>query len=305
MRRLRRRRSIFRLSYYGFHLYPGAEVLGPPVAGGVPLEPNSVDWAPGDVIENPHNPSFNMVGRRTVLVQHTLKTAVTPMGIFGAFTARGSARTTFLPTWRNANPCSIYIGCGGTLQPILWSTYEGPYYGLIAAQHAPLNQGALISIGCDPRGCDHKSPYRVFQLQNGRMDFNPADGTFTVPRLSAPVLATARLELQDQGSSGQVLTLSNSHGHLVVNGQSQAEGSEAARVMTGPANQGGSAVCARGYTCTSLRGRITLAAATAGGDGDDCYRTRAAGAGNDLYGDAERRLELLRHRQRRRRCQGF
>ena len=31
--------------------------------------------------------------------------------------------------------------------------------------------------------------------------------------------------------------------------------------MPGPANGGGSAVCARGYTCTANRGRVTLAAA--------------------------------------------
>src|SRR6185437_13457122 len=59
-------------SYYGFHLYPGAEVLGPQIAGGVPLEPNSVEWAPGDVIENPHHPSFAMNAISRLLVQHTL-----------------------------------------------------------------------------------------------------------------------------------------------------------------------------------------------------------------------------------------
>jgi hypothetical protein len=101
------------------------------------------------------------------------------------------------------------------------------------------------------------------------MDFNPGSGTFSVPRLSANVLTTERLELQD--SSGQVLTLANAHGHLVVDGQGQASGGETggqtARVMAGPANRGGSATCARGYTCNASRGRITLAAAQSAATG--------------------------------------
>jgi hypothetical protein len=267
-------------SYYGFHLYPGAEVLGPQVSGKIPLEPNSVEWASGDVIENPHNPSFYMGGRATGLVQHTLPNTSNSYGQMWEFSGSGISANYFPSQWRNFNPCSLYIGCGGTLEPILWNSYAGPYSKLISVRSAPLNRGTLITVGCDSRGCDHKSPYRLFQLQNGAIDYDPADGNFTVPKISANLLSghldgpltTTQIDLQDTKSPGEVLTITNSHGQVVI--QSHSPGNERtgktlrtsdviATIQSGPANTGGSAACARGYTCTADRGRVTLAAATA------------------------------------------
>ncbi|HUZ94516.1 MAG TPA: hypothetical protein VMU57_06340, partial [Edaphobacter sp.] len=211
-------------SYYGFHLYPGAEVVAPEVAGGVPLEPNSVDWAPGDVIENPHNPTFYMGGRMTGLVQHTLPSGSNSNGQIWGFSGSGISANYFPSLWINGNPCSLYIGCGGTLEPIRWNSYGGPYHELINMRTAPLNYGTLITIGCDPRGCDHKPPYQLFELQNGTMRYDPADGTFTVPKMSANLftgpldgpLTTTKIDLEDPRSPGQSLTITNSRGQIVV-----------------------------------------------------------------------------------------
>lgn len=276
-------------SYYGFHLYPGAEVLGPQVAGGVPLEPNSVDWAPGDVIENPHNPSFYMGGRMTVLVQNTLPSNSNSYGQIWAFRGSGISANYYPSSWLNGNPCSFYMGCGGTLIPIRWNSYTGPYGELMTVRTAPLNNGTLFTIGCDSRGCDHMAPYRLFQLQNGTMKYDPANGTFTVPRMSASLftghldgpLATTQIELQDPKSPDKTLTISNSRGQIVIKGSKSIDNNVAspltnqvlpndvgndlsavATIATGPANTSGSAACARGYTCTAHRGRITITAST-------------------------------------------
>jgi len=270
-------------SYNGFHLYPGAEVLGPRIAGKVPLEPNSVAWASGDVIENPHNPSFYMGGRGTALVQHTLPSNSNSYGQMWGFSGSGISANYYPAEWRNFNPCSIYIGCGGTLEPILWSSYVGPYSRLISARTAPLNEGTLITVGCDERGCDHKSPYRLFQLQNGAVDYDPADGTVTVPKMSASLLSghlkgpltTTQIDLEDPHSAGQGLTITNANGRMLIRPQGQQEQKDgalassdaAASIQPGPANTGGIAACARGYRCTANRGRVTLAAATASAAG--------------------------------------
>lgn len=279
-------------SYYAFHLYPGAEVVGPQLAGGVPLEPNSVDWEPGDVIENPHNPTFHMGAKMTTVYQHTLSSGDNSDGEIWNFSGTGISANYFPSTWRNWNPCSLYIGCGGTLEPILWRVYEGPYLNLIYARMAPLNDGALFTVGCDARGCDHKAPYRIFQLQNGTMQYDPADGNFTVPQMSANLLkgrlegplTTTQIDLQDPRSPDQVLTITNSHGRLAVNSHTstgQQSPLDSNSLLAGkPVDKEGplasslpatilpidtrrrlEAGCARGYACTSGRGRITLTSA--------------------------------------------
>lgn len=284
-------------SYYSFHLYPGAEVLGPQVAGGVPLEPNSVDWTPGDLIENPHNPSFSMYGRMTVLDQNTLSSGSNSSGQMWGFRGSGISANYFPSTWKNNNPCSLYTGCGGTLDPIRWNTFTGPYRELINVRNAPLNQGTLIEVGCDSRGCEHMSPYRIFQLQHGTMDYDPANGNFTVPRMSASLFSgrldgsvtTTQIDLQDPKAPDLVLTITNLGGRVVISqhGASLSSGSKAsaslsasnieqdtvlvgtkaATVAPGSGNTKGSAICAKGYTCTSSRGRLTVIPSAAGAEG--------------------------------------
>ncbi|HZY63274.1 MAG TPA: hypothetical protein VFE38_12190, partial [Edaphobacter sp.] len=261
-------------AYYGFHLYPGAEVLGPQVEGGVPLEPNSVDWAAGDTIENPHNPSFAMNGRMTELTQNTLSSGNNSNGFRRGFRGAGISGNYYPSIWTNDNPCSLYVGCGGTLEPIRWNTYGGPYSVLTKLGNAPLNQGTLFNVGCDIRGCDHKAPYRLFELQNGYMQYDPADGTFTVPHMAAASFRANEIDLNDPKSPDHVLRITSASIRVAIaaasegkQGSNQVPGDPAAQIpaeasiVNGPANGNGSASCAKGYTCTATRGRITLMAA--------------------------------------------
>ncbi len=281
-------------AYYGFHLYPGAEVLGPQVSGGVPLEPNSVEWAPGDVIENPHHTSFAMNGRMTQLIQHTLS-SYNSNGDRWGFGGSGISANYRPSTWTNVNPCSLYVGCGGTLYPIRWDTFEGPYQELINVGNAPLNQGSLFTVGCDSRGCDHMPPYRLFQLQHGNMVYDPTDGNFTVPRMTAGMFSgplngpvtTTQIDLQDPKDPTLVLTIANSGGRVVVsqhgmkadsgpmtstsfsaNGVAQDVAYAGGLPVTvASAPDKGSAACAKGYLCTASRGRLTVVAPAAGATG--------------------------------------
>jgi hypothetical protein len=117
------------------------------------------------------------------------------------------------------------------------------------------------------------------------MSYDPADGNFTVPKMSANLftgpLTTTQIDLQDPKSPGQSLTITNSRGQIVVSSHNSGSGREgdssgsffAGKVLdksdssTLPAvanvsaNRGVRATCAKGYLCTSSRGRITLASA--------------------------------------------
>ena len=283
-------------SYYGFHLYPGAEVLGPRVAGGVPLEPNAVEWAAGDVIENPHHPSFSMNGKMTQLTQHTLSSGYNSNGQRWGFQGAGISANYQPSIWSNNNPCALYTGCGGTLEPIRWNSYLGPYRELFNIRNAPMNMGSLFTVGCDSRGCEHTPPYQLFRLQNGSMEYDPANGNFTVPRMTAAAfygevngpVSTTRIELQDPKAPGLALAITNAGGKIVVSrssgaiqgmeaagalsgeeahGTAAGVGMEAAAIGAGAGNRGGSAACAQGYTCTAERGRLTVIAPAAGAHG--------------------------------------
>ena len=78
--------------------------------------------------------------------------------------------------------------------------------------------------------------------------------------LSGPV-TTTRIELQDPKSPQNAITITNSGGKMMIGaGQQKSDESMAAVVRPGAGNAGGSVVCARGYSCTSQRGRLTVVA---------------------------------------------
>lgn len=179
---------------YGFHLYPGAEILGPRTEKGVPLEPNSVAWAAGDTIENPHNPSFLMRFRMSLVTQHTPPSGADSSGDLWMFRGAGISANFRPSRWINENPCKLYIGCGGTLQPITWTIHRGPYSILHRVDNAPMNGGILFRIGCDPAGCDHPVPYALFELQNGRIGYDPATGTVSTRGFQAEGITSGWLK---------------------------------------------------------------------------------------------------------------
>ncbi len=208
--------------YYGFHLYPGAEVLAPQNAGGVPLEPNSVPWTPGDSIENPHNPSFIMNYRMTQVTQHTLPNGGDSNAEMWGFHGAGISNNFRPSTWINNNPCNLYVGCGGTLEPIIWTIHRGPYSVLHSVESAPMNGGALFNVGCDSNGCDHPGPYALFNMQNGRIVYDPTTSTVNMPNLSIDTLTAkafntgaitvGKLNLPDSNTPANIFEISNTAG---------------------------------------------------------------------------------------------
>jgi hypothetical protein len=252
---------------YGFHLYPGAEILAPQTANGVPLEPNSVSWSPGDVIENPHNPSFLMNYRMTQVTQHTPSSGADSNGEIWGFRGAGISANFRPSIWVNDNPCKLYVGCGGTLDPIVWTIHRGPYGTLHYIGSSPMNGGALFQVGCDVQGCDHQSPYTLFELQNGKLSYDPSTSTFSTGNFSSQNLTARSLSV---GAGG--LHLEAESGYFVPTVANKANWDAAfaaipskagATVSVGDANVGGKVACASGYTCTAGRGRLTVVAAPA------------------------------------------
>lgn len=211
----------FPSSSYSFHLYPGAEILAPRTPDGVPLEPNSVAWEPGDVIENPHNPSFQMRFRANAVTQHTLPSGGDSHAEIWGFQGAGISANFRPSTWVNNNPCNLYVGCGGTLDPITWTTHRGPYSLLHRVDSAPMNGGAIFRIGCDSLGCDHPAPYALFDMQNGAISYDPATSTVSTAVFKAGSVSFDKVSLSktpDQGSD--CLGVKN---HVLVSGNSQAQ----------------------------------------------------------------------------------
>jgi len=109
------------------------------------------------------------------------------------------------------------------------------------------------------------------------MEYDPSNGNFTVPRMTAQSFSgpldgpvtTTRIELQDPKSPQDAITITNSGGRMIV-GSDQSQNGEkmpAAIVRPGANNAGGSAYCARGYSCTAQRGRLTIVASATGAEG--------------------------------------
>jgi hypothetical protein len=208
-------------SSYGFHLYPGAEVLAPRTPNGVPLEPNSVVWASGDVIENPHNPSFQMRFRANGVTQHTLPSGGDSHAEMWGFRGAGISANFRPSTWTNENPCKLYVGCGGTLDPITWTIHSGPYSILQRVESAPMNGGAIFRIGCDSSGCNHPGPYALFVMQNGAISYDPATSTVSTAVFKAGSVSFDKVSLSTASDrASDCLGVIN---HVLVSGNSQAQ----------------------------------------------------------------------------------
>ncbi|QNI35248.1 hypothetical protein [Edaphobacter albus] len=253
-------------SSYGFHLYPGAEILAPKTANGVLLEPNTVQWQPGDAIENPHNPSFNMHFRMSAVTQHTPPSGADPHAELWGFYGAGISENFRPATWVNNNPCTLYVGCGGTLEPITWTIHRGPYSILHRVDSAPMNGGILFRIGCDSQGCDHPVPYALFQMQNGSILYDPATSTVSTARLAVQEAKFNKVSLPSMPDGSYCLGVAN-HELVPVRGQgsgcvtgptANSSTDDLATITIGDANAKGSANCMSGYRCTASRGRVSV-----------------------------------------------
>ncbi len=101
----------------GIHLYPYADNIGPMVAGALHLGPNTVNWQPGDAIENPAYPIAQFTGLSLGVSMNTPTAASPSIGL--DLQEHGSGTAAYYSSIRIGNylPCSWLASCGGTLFP--------------------------------------------------------------------------------------------------------------------------------------------------------------------------------------------
>ncbi len=157
------------LSYLtgGYGLYPMAEVLGvlnpatKAVDGQMTLAPNTVAWASGDAVEQPHYYQERVAADTESVTQYTPRpTTAQQAGIYyNGNNAQG------ILGWQIANttPFSSYLGAGGT-----HSVPSAAFVAVGAWQQTmrmDAGQQAVFNVNCNFRGCGQwNSAYDLFEL---------------------------------------------------------------------------------------------------------------------------------------------
>lgn len=175
-------------SQFGYHVYPGAEQIAPMTATNqLPLEPNDTPWTTGDAIEVPQAPAYHgMTQKRNTSLQnlHVYASA----GKYNQFDGDGISGDFTVDTDQINTPCSVYLGCGGTLASAPFKRMNGVSSGLINAQYFPINGNPAFTIGCLPTslgGCSNTSRQALFSLQGGAIWWYPSNGALAAPVLNA------------------------------------------------------------------------------------------------------------------------
>ena len=123
----------------GYQLFPGAEVVCNASSGyDCTLEQNGVDWAPGDVVENPHYPVFG--GSAFLLYKYQATPPYTGYASgLASFTAEGPgvAYVDLVSISCNVNNTGYYTPWGGPLQPPTAISFDGCFYDMLSIDRAP------------------------------------------------------------------------------------------------------------------------------------------------------------------------
>jgi hypothetical protein len=154
----------------GFHLYPSAEIVANTAQPSAPiLEPNNVDWEPGDVVENPRFQSFGGRGILDVCKEFTPSDeSVASTCIQIAMEGSGVAGTYQPFRMANYNPPTLYYGGGGKLSPVPAIVLGGPFGDILAIHDGPSQSyngtGTVIRIG--NTFAHDNTPFNLFDLPN-------------------------------------------------------------------------------------------------------------------------------------------
>jgi hypothetical protein len=184
-------------SAYGntaFNLYPGAEILdvqdysaancaavgkiAPCMDGTFTLEPNGVNWGPGDSVENPHHYSTRIHSKHDTLSVYNVNNSATwgnLLNLLGPGVGGGNVNS---PTANyagevisNLNASSVYHYHGGNISPPGGFALNGIFnYGLWMS-NAPDPFGAVTWVGCPVSGCtDAAFGYYTFYMKGNGGD---------------------------------------------------------------------------------------------------------------------------------------
>jgi trimeric autotransporter adhesin len=170
----------------GFALYPMAEVLSVAGAGSkqvdgtFTLAPNTVAWAAGDLVEQPHYYQ-QLVMADTEIVTQYLPRPVQYAEAGKLYQGNASAG---LRGWQitNGTPASSYLGAGGThATPDDAYVVSGPWSNDFDVE---AGVDTVIAVHCNLNGCNRwNSGYNLFALDsNGGKDtlaYRPQDSTAT------------------------------------------------------------------------------------------------------------------------------
>jgi hypothetical protein len=164
--------------YFNYYLFRGAAVVQPATSAGVPLEPNSVDWSVGNLIENPFDPAF---GGYTVAAAATVNSPDSgSINNIGAFNFLGggmgiSGQYKFLSE-QNTNPSSWYVGGGGWLTAPRGIILNGPMSTAITVAQFPIDGKPAIALGCvvsTQGGCGNaRNDMQVMSVDGGAGKIN-------------------------------------------------------------------------------------------------------------------------------------
>jgi len=177
----------------GFALYPMAEVLGVydasarSVDGLMTLAPNSVAWATGDTVEEPHFFQQEIAADISYITQTTPRpTTYTRAGV----TYQGN-NGPGLQGWtiNNSTPASNYLGNGGT-----HAAPDAAYEATGVWKRTMILQGgeaSLFDVSCNSHGCAKwNSPFNLFELQSSAgydiMQWAPQSSTFSMSLRGTP-----------------------------------------------------------------------------------------------------------------------
>ena len=167
-------------------LYPAAEVLSvynpatQAIDGAMTLAPNTVAWASGDPVEQPHY----FQSRVAADVEYVTQYEPRPIASQQAGVQYNGNNGAYLQGWyvRNNTDPSAYYGNGGTHQaPDSGMTVQGPWNSSLDLQAGETN-GFIMR--CNSHGCNRwNSAYNLFALQSSTyfdyINYAPTSSTLT------------------------------------------------------------------------------------------------------------------------------
>ena len=123
----------------GFHLYPGAEIVMNTTGAANPtLEPNAVNWAAGDAVEDPH---FQTVGGNGLWIMHEQNSPTS--SYFGSNAVKiqsvgpGVSGPYRQFSTGNSNPSSLYLAGGGKLAAPFFFSIGGNFGDYFSFDYSP------------------------------------------------------------------------------------------------------------------------------------------------------------------------
>lgn len=219
-----------------YHVYPMAwvvDVVDPAVAGTtayfkspltavdgyLALARNSVAWAVGDTVEEPHLPAAEVSDDSTIAIQNSPSpSGVGSVGIDHSFGGTGNTGS-YRPLWLHQTtslPFTMFQGLGGDLPPIQnYSILSGAYSTMFNLPFAPIANGSVMTVQCPPsagddpgnEGTNCSSPNYYAQFQNlgssgtSGLYFQPSTNTYEL-HATAVHLPVASLTANSIGLNG-------------------------------------------------------------------------------------------------------